>query len=238
MHPDSSDPRAIVSLPSGGTAQLLFLLLHGDGGQAAAMLPLAQALRLQYPQSALVSLNAPQTLGGPDDTGAGYQWFSPIEGAEAERAELVGAALPDFIARVRGWAAHFGLDWPQVALAGFAEGATLALEAVQAEPRLAGRVIAIGGGHASLPQHAPQEVCLHLLHGMADTVQPYPPVVAAAQALVRLGADVTADIKPGVGHELHPELVTKAMEQLRTFVPARLWREAVIAAVEQDRAGS
>ena len=51
-----------------------------------------------------------------------------------------------------------------------------------------------------------------------------------------LGADVTADVLPGIGHELHPQLVDKAMEQLRTFVPARLWREAMKAAQEQGLA--
>ena len=30
-----------------------------------------------------------------------------------------------------------------------------------------------------------------------------------------LGADVTADIRPGIGHELHPQLIDKALEQLR-----------------------
>ena len=50
-----------------------------------------------------------------------------------------------------------------------------------------------------------------------------------------LGADITADVLPHVGHELHPALIERAMEQLRTFIPARLWREAVLAAAEQDK---
>ncbi|MGS0758372.1 esterase, partial [Roseateles sp. GG27B] len=92
------------------------------------------------------------------------------------------------------WAGHFELSWERVALAGFSQGATLALEAVQAHPALAGRVLAFAGGHATPPAHAPQDVSLHLLHGMADAVVPYPPIIAAARLLVRLGADVTADI--------------------------------------------
>ena len=106
----------------------------------------------------------------------------------------------------------------------------MALEAVQAEPALVGRVIAIGGRYASLPEQAPQDVCVHLLHGMVDEVLPYQGVVAAAKTLLQLGADVTADVLPAVGHELHPQLVARAMEQLRTFIPAKLWQEAVKAA--------
>jgi len=62
---------------------------------------------------------------------------------------------------------------------------------------------------------------------------PYQPVVAMARTLVALGADVTADVLPEIGHELHPTLVARGMEQLRTFVPARVWRSAMEAAQAQ-----
>jgi phospholipase/carboxylesterase len=209
-----TDSRAIVSLPAAGAADLLFILLHGAGGQAADMAPLSSALREQYPQAALVGLN------GPLVQAAGFAWFE----------NALPAALPDFNARIRAWARHFELPWDRVALAGFAQGATLALEAVQFEPQLAGRVLALAGTYIDLPQHAPKDVSLHLLHGIQDEVVPYPAVVAAARALVPLGADVTADILPGVGHQLHPLLIEKALAQLRTFLPGRLWREAMLAA--------
>jgi phospholipase/carboxylesterase len=187
----------------------------------------------------VVSLNGPEAFDGMPGGGTGFQWFSMRdldgEAGPALLAERVAAALPDFIARVRRWAAHFELDWPRVALAGFSQGAIMALEALQAEPQLAGRVIALGGAYAWLPQEAPRDVCVHLLHGMNDEVLPYRPIVSAARTLMELGADVTADVLPGVGHTVHPQLVDKAMEQLRTFVPARLWREAVIAAAEQQK---
>jgi len=231
------DPLAIVSLPVQGKTELLFLLFHGVGGQALDMAPLAVALREQYPQAAVVSLNAPDAFDGlPVALGSGgLQWFSASGVTDMNRGERVDAALPDFIARIRAWSAHFELDWPMVALAGFSQGAIMALEAVQAEAELVGRVIAVGSRYAYVPQHAPQGVCIHLLHGTADAVLPYRLVVDAANALVAEGADVTADVLPGIGHELHPKLVDKAMEQLRTFIPARLWREAVVAAAEQDK---
>jgi len=46
---------------------------------------------------------------------------------------------------------------------------------------------------------------------------------------------VTADLLPHLDHGLHPALIAKAMEQLRTFIPARLWREALVAAQENER---
>ena len=230
MKQQHSDPRALVSLPSQGRADLLFVLLHGLGAQAAQMTALSDGLREQYPQAAVVCLTAP--LAQPGD--AGFSWFELAEGDGAEAvAQSVSVAMPAFLARLQAWAGHFELSWERVALAGFSQGATLALEAVQAQPALAGRVLAFAGGHATPPAHAPQDVSLHLLHGMADAVVPYPPIIAAARLLVRLGGDVTADIVPDVGHELHPLLIDKALAQLRTFVPGRLWREAMLAAPKE-----
>lgn len=227
---------ALTLLPNDGSApQLLFLLFHGVGGSGLQMQPLAEALRLQYPQAAVLSFDAPDPFDGGPGEAHGYQWFS-VRGIDDEnRRARVAAALPGFSALVRGYGARFGLSWGRVALAGFSQGAIMALEAVQAEPKLVGRVLAFGGRHASLPEHAPEDVSVHLLHGLADAVMPYQNAVQSAQVLMQLGGDVTADVLPGIGHELHPQLIDKAMEQLRSFVPARLWREALLAAAEQDK---
>jgi phospholipase/carboxylesterase len=48
--------------------------------------------------------------------------------------------------------------------------------------------------------------------------------------LVALGGDVTADIVPGIGHEPHPELIDRALGHLQTFLPRRVWAEAMAEA--------
>ncbi|MCV2360666.1 esterase [Paucibacter sp. TC2R-5] len=223
--------RAVAMLPDKGVPDLLFLLLHGAGADAAQMRPLAQALRAQYPQAAVLALNAPQAAEG------GQHWY-PLDGCNDDNhGERVQAALPAFIATVRSWAAQWDLPWQHVALGGFSQGAVLALEAAQAEAQLVGRVLAFSGAYATPPVHAPHEVSLHILHGQLDGVLPYQDQVSAARRLVQLGADITADVLPDIGHELHPELIERAMEQLRTFLPARMWKEAMQAAAEQDGAG-
>lgn len=226
---------AHVLLPKDGPAELLFVLLHGGGGDGAQMRPLAEALHRQYPRAALVMPDGFEPFDAIPGGGAGFQWYSE-QGDDAARAARVTQAVPSLIALVRGWAERLELSWERVALGGFSQGAILALEALQQEPRLAGRVLAFGGAYAWWPQHAPQDVCIHLLHGKDDAELPYKPLLGAAQELMSLGADITADVLPDVGHELHPQLIERAMEQLRTFIPARLWREAVVAAAEQDQA--
>jgi phospholipase/carboxylesterase len=211
---------------------LLFALLPDsgiapDGPDTVA--PLAAALHAQYPNAVTLTLHPPLR-----DAEGRCRWWA----GDAPSADGLAAALPHLSQRLRGEAAKLGLPWQRVALAGVGDGALLALEAVQAEPGLAGRVLAFAGGYFARPEHAPHDVCVHLLHGLADERFPYRHVVDAAQALVDLGADVTADLLPHLDHGLHPALIDKAMAQLRTFIPARLWREAVIAAQENERPAS
>lgn len=208
---------------------LLFALLP-DGGIAPdgpdTLAPLAAALQAQYPRAVLLHLHPPLR----DGEGRCRWWAEASPGPEN-----VAAALPHLVDRLRLEAAKLDLPWQRVALAGVGDGALMALEAVQAEPALVGRVLAFAGGYLARPEHAPQDVCVHLLHGLEDRRFPYRHVVDAAQALVDLGADVTADLLPHLDHGLHVALVDKAMEQLRTFIPARLWREALVAAQENER---
>lgn len=217
LRPDATPPDLLFALlPDSGIAP--------DGPDTLA--PLAAALQAQYPRALMLNLHPPLR-----DAEGRCRWW--LDGEPSP--DGLAAALPQLVGRLRMEAARLDLPWQRVALAGVGEGALLALEAVQAEPALAGRVLAFAGGYLSRPQHAPQDVCVHLLHGLADQRYPYRHVVDAAQALVDLGADVTADLLPQLDHGLHPALIAKAMEQLRTFIPARLWREAVIAAQESER---
>lgn len=231
-------PATVEILPESGHPQLLFVLFHGVGLDAEAMRPLAQPLAAEYPQAAIVSVNAPHAYEGPTSGRPGYQWFSPLGLDDTRRRERVAAVMPEFIAVVRSLTRRFDLPWQRTALAGFSQGAVMSLEAVQTEPRLAGRVLAFGGRHANPPTHAPQDTTVHLFHGMADPVIPHGPAVDSAKRLVALGGDVTADVLPGIAHELHPLLIDKAIEQLRTFIPRKVWEQAMSEAPLMSRPAS
>ncbi|MFG6447588.1 esterase [Roseateles sp. BYS180W] len=219
--------------PREGAPQLLFVLLHGAGADVQQMLPMAQRLHHHFPQALLLLPQGPEAFDAIPGGGAGQQWYSlhpALQGdsaaQRAAQAQSLSQALPPFVERLRHWQQQWGIEPAHTALVGFSQGATLALEAVQAEPALAGRVLAFGGSYTWWPQHAPEEVCLHLLHGLEDTEVPHGPLLQAARALLALGADLTADVLPGIGHELHPELMARALHQLQHFIPARLWRAA------------
>ena len=235
---DIAPPADLEWLPREGRAELLFLLFHGVGAAAQDMAPLAQRLVAEYPQAAVICVQAQERFERMPGGGKGWQWFSVRGVSEDNRPARVAAALPAFIATVRALSARFDLPWQRVALAGFSQGAVMALEAVQAEPALAGRVLAFAGRHASAPMHAPVDTTLHLLHGLDDRVMPPGPVIDAAERLVALGGDVTADLLPGIGHELHARLIDKAIDHLHSFLPKRAWREALGEAPLRNRRAS
>jgi phospholipase/carboxylesterase len=225
-------------LPADGPPDLLFIVCHGVGCSARHMEPLAARLATEYPQAAVASVNAPHPYDGAGGSGPGFQWFSAVGLNDALREARVNDALPDFIAAVRALSARFELPWERTALAGFSQGAIMSLEAVQASPKLAGRVIAFSGRHASAPMHAPEDTTLHFLHGLDDRVVPPGPALDSAERFVALGGDVTADALPGIAHELHPKLIDKAIEQLRTFLPKKVWREVMSEAPVLSRVAS
>lgn len=130
---------------------------------------------------------------------------------------------------VAHWQGECGLDAQATALVGFAAGATRVLESTKGAPARAGRVIALAGTFASLPEEAAPAVTIHLFHGKEDPVTPYRQVVVAAERLIALGTDVTADIVPFAGRAVTPEMGDLVLERLRGYVPRRRWQEALAA---------
>jgi len=195
-------------LPREGRPTLLFVHLHGADASVLAMAPVAERLAREYPQSIQL---IPEGFGTARD------------GTD------VAAVLPRLVAFVRDAQRQFGLAPPTTALVGFAQGASLALAAATLEPPVVGRVIAFAGRFAVLPAVAPP-VVVHLLHGKDDPVVPFRHAVEAATTIVAQRGDVTADVVPGIGHELHPELVDRAVEHLKSYLPRKVWAEALAAA--------
>lgn len=136
------------------------------------------------------------------------------------------AGMLEAVAR---WQGECGLDAQATALVGYGGGATRVLESTQQAPARAGRVVALAGTFGKPPDQAATGVTIHLFHGKEDPVTPYGRVVAAAERLIALGADITADILPFVGREVTAEMGDLVLERLRGYIPRRRWQEALAA---------
>ena len=214
----------IVQRPASPTRQLV-LLFHGLGAGAEDLRPVGERLATEYPQALVVSLRAPY----PCDFGFGYQWISPVDLDDARRIQRVAAEMGGFADEVRRWQRESGLGPEATVLLGFSQGAMMVLEAVSHArgTAIAGRVVAVAGRYAQLPDEAPAGTTLFLVHGKADDVVHYGFTVEAAQHLASLGADVVADVIPFVGHTIDAEVLELIVERLRSHIPKRLWDAAM-----------
>ena len=220
----------IVHAPVSGTAKQLFLLFHGVGAAPDDLVPLGKILAKQFTQSAVVSVQAPHDCPYSD----GYQWYSVDGITEDLRPALAAQAMPLFIEAVQLWQAAFKIGADCTALLGFSQGAGMALESTQQDVFLAARIVALSGRFAALPARAPENCTLHLIHGKQDSVIAYSHTVHAAERLVQLGADITADVIPFAGHEINEEIAALVMERLTTHVPKRFWDIAQHDAAEEN----
>lgn len=216
----------------GAFAQQLMLLLHGYGADASDLTPLGRTLAKAFPAACVVSLEAPDF----GEQGFGRQWYSLLgvddallEG-EASRAHRVAQALPALAERIAHWQASAGVGHEATLLLGFSQGASMALafagsEFGQRTPPA--RVVSLSGRMVSRPRQLPEATTVHWIHGKMDDVIAYAHCVEASEHLLNIGADLTTDILPHTGHEISAQVQRTLLQRLQTYIPKRLWREAL-----------
>lgn len=233
----------IIQQPA-GPAQQLVMLFHGWGSTAASMRPLGERLAFAFPNAIVVAIHAPDPAKGMLSDSSGYEWFNIQAVTEDNRQARVDAAMPSFVACIEEWQARTGVSPEATALVGMSQGAIMALEASklatsvghEAQTKLLfGRMVSLCGRFANLPTVATEHITIHLLHGKEDAVIPYSHTVNAAHLLRDLGGDVTAEVLPFVGHEIHPEFIELATSKLSSHIPHRLWLQAQEQQAEQSK---
>ena len=199
----------VVQRPE-GTAQQLILLFHGVGSNAQDLVPVGQQFVAKFPGAWVISLGGLQ----PSDFGQGRQWFSVAGITEDNRPGRVAAAMPAFRSLIQQLQKESGVAAANTTLIGFSQGAIMSLESTQTQPALAAHVIAFAGRFASAPTQAMNGISIHLVHGDADQVMSVESSRSAAKQLQALGAKVTLDIEPGMGHGINARMLTAALARL------------------------
>jgi phospholipase/carboxylesterase len=182
-------------------ATAALVLVHGRGGTAKNMLPLAT--ELTRPGFALL---APQATG---NTWYPHSFLAPMERNEPY---LSGAldALADLLERTE----EAGIPAERTILLGFSQGACLALEFAARHAKRYGGLAGLSGGLVG-PDGTPRDYPGSLTGtpvflGCSD-VDPHIPrerVVESGRVLERLEGIVTVRLYPGMGHTInHDELV-------------------------------
>lgn len=101
------------------------------------------------------------------------------------------------------------MDAAGTTLIGFSQGSIMALESTQLRETLAARVISLAGRFAAPPRVAPAATQVHLLHGEQDQVIDPRYSLLAAEALRALGATVSVELFPGLGHGIDARVAAR-----------------------------
>ena len=202
----------VIQLPT--PAEQLVLLFHGVGSTAENMVPLGQQIATALPQVAVISVPSPDAC----DVGPGYQWFSVRGITEGNRVQRVADAMPRFIETVKKLQLNSAVTASRTTLIGFSQGGIMALEASQVAEPPARSIFAIAGRFAQAPHQAPAATTLHLIHGETDPVIASSFSVAANERLKALGAEVTIDVIPRLGHGINQEAAQRLLMHLASDV--------------------
>lgn len=199
----------------------LIVLLHGALGQPADMHALGLALGRVFQHAQIVALVAERLPSSQRRA-----WFAPGQDQDRYRDADVNAAARSLSQRVAALQERLGLGAQATALLGFGQGATLVLHSTTQSTPPAERVVAIGGAFAQSPAALHYGGTIHLLHGRNDLHTHWKTVLEDAYALRGCGVDMTAEIVPMIGHELHPTLIEKTVERLSTHIAQHLFDAA------------
>ncbi len=227
-------PQPYIFIPRDGKPQLLFVLLHGESSGPEQLFALADAIKRAFPASVVVLPYAFEEGNTRQEAGSGdYYWVDPARLQGDGAAEPVRQALTGLIDLIQSLQQEYGLTGQQTALAGFSQGASMALEAAHAQPDLAGRVLAFSGLYVQPPMAVPPATVLHFFHGANDQQVSVEEVESTLVRLGELQGDATLDVASGIGHEVHNALIEQAVVRLQTCVPLRNWEDA-LSSLEND----
>jgi predicted esterase len=209
------DPaRVLVAGPPLARARAVTILLHGRGGSAEDIASLATVLAIDG-----LTFLVPEATG---HTWYPQRFLAPL----AANEPWLGSAL-DVVAGLVSQAGAAGVPSARIAIAGFSQGACLALEFAARTPARYGAVVAFSGaliGPADEPRppaagrDSLDGTPVFLGCGDQDGHIPVASVESAARVLRGLGAAVDTRIYPGMGHTINQDEIAAARTLLSALV--------------------
>lgn len=181
-------------------ARALLLLLHGRGASAEDIYSLGEAAAADSPDVALV---APQASGS---TWYPQRFLAPVARNEPFLSSALGV-----IANLVAEASESRIRFDRVVIAGFSQGACLALEFACRHPRRYGGIVGLSGAVIGPPGGARRlagtldGTPVYLGCDEEDAHIPLQSVEESAAILTKLGAHVTKTIFKELGHTVNAE---------------------------------
>ena len=185
---------------SGGSARQLVVLLHGWGADGNDLIGLAPHWAPRLPDARFVSPHAPYVC---DANPNGRQWFSFQDRAPDEIMASVVHARAVIDHYLDTTLAEMGLAEDKLVLAGFSQGAMMALDVALRRRAPCAAVIGYSGrllGPETLADEIRSRPPVLLVHGEADPMVPFAELADAVAALGANDVPTRWHAAPGLGH--------------------------------------
>lgn len=190
---------------SGGPATQAVILLHGYGADGSDLISLGQHWSQLLPDAIFLAPNAPNPCA---DSAFGFEWF-PLNvdriAGRIEGAKQAAPVLREFLADL--WE-QTGIPPDRTILAGFSQGAMMALHVGTALDRQLAGIIAFSGAFVPADGFAEGDYAkppVTLVHGELDQVVDPDLSRQAAAELSAAGFDVSLHISPTTAHGIAPD---------------------------------
>ncbi len=200
--------------PLSGKAKQLVIFLHGYGSNGDDLIGLGEQWASSMPDCAFVSPNAPEQCAGLAD---GYQWFPirAIDPATIEREKNAIAVTPILSNFIDGQLAKWGVDDSQLAVAGFSQGAMMAMYAMPRRQKPCAAVIGYSGmiiDSNGLKAAGIVKMPVLAIHGDADEVVVPDNLSRIEQGFIAAGFEIECVMRPGLAHGIDHFGLTRGLQ--------------------------
>lgn len=206
--------------PKSGKTKSLVVLLHGVGADGNDLLGLAPYWAPALPDTEFVSPHAPFPF---DMAPSGRQWFSLQDRTPASVLAGVQTAAPILDHFLDELLAARGLDESRLALVGFSQGTMMSLYTGLRRAKPLAAIVGYSGaltGASLLAKEIRSRPPVLLVHGEDDPMVPFSALDTAVKALTAAGVKVEALARPGLGHSIDEEGLTRGGEFLTAALTA------------------
>jgi phospholipase/carboxylesterase len=200
--------------PRSGKARQLVIFLHGYGANGDDLLSIGHEWAEGLPDAAFAAPNAPEVC---EAYAGGYQWFSirAIDPAAFERDQSAARVAPVLDAYIDAQLEKWGVAPENLAVAGFSQGAMMAMYAMPRRARPCGAVIGYSGmllDAAGLKAPGIVKMPVLAIHGAADDIVPPESLEKVDAGFTAAGFDVETALRPGLGHGIDPFGMTRGLQ--------------------------
>lgn len=211
--------------------EIVLLFLHGYQATAEELVPLGHALERVVSPHRAIQVLLPQAPGGCWWSIEWWSYLAQMFSSEASQAKFIRATptgVPEarlqILELLTAVEAHAGVPRSRIVLAGFSQGAMLALDATLASDERLAAVIAVSGFLFAVEEWARRLARRHRglrvlqIHGMADPMVPFYTAHWMRELLEKNGARVTLLPHAG-GHSFGPPQMVVSCASFLSSVP-------------------